>query len=120
MALMLWNEMPPGFPVVYRVPNQMKAIPSRIRVRSTTFAFRFLSLKIITPHANEIITELLRTSDTTEIIESGSLREVKYAKSARHMNMDISGMDHFQRNGVLRCRDGHQMSPQTSVMMTIW
>ena len=86
MALLLWNEMPPGFPVVYRVPNQMKAIPSSIRARSTTFAFRFLSLKIITPHANEIITELLRTSDTTEIIESGSLREVKYAKSARHMN----------------------------------
>ena len=120
MALMLWNEMPPGFPVVYRVPNQMKAIPSSIRARSTTFAFRFLSLKIITPHANEIMTELLRTSYTTEIIESGSLREVKYAKSARHMNMDISGMDHFQRNEVPLYRDGHQISPQTSVMMTIW
>ena len=59
------------------VPIQMNAIPRRIRIRSRAFAFRFLSLKISAPQANEIITELLRTRDTTEIIDSGSLSEVK-------------------------------------------
>lgn len=78
----------------------MNAIPASRRARSSSFALMFLSLKMTTPHMNEMITELRRTSDTTEIIESGSLSEVKYAKSPMHMNMDISGMDQLQRNGV--------------------
>lgn len=41
---------------------------------------------------NDIMTDPRLTSDTTEIIESGSPRDVKYAKSATHMNMEISGM----------------------------
>ena len=79
----------------------MNAIPSRIRMRSNSFAFIFLSLNITTPQMNDIITELRRTSDTTDIIESASLSEVKYAKSPMHMNSDIRGMDHLHRNGVL-------------------
>ena len=61
----------------------------------------FLSLNITTPQMNDIITELRRTSDTTDIIESASLSEVKYAKSPMQMNRDIRGMDHLHRNGVL-------------------
>ena len=40
-------------------------------------AFKFLSLKMTTPHANDMITELLLTSETTEIMEEGSLNDVK-------------------------------------------
>ena len=65
------------------------------------FARRLRSLNMMAPHANEIITELRLTKDTTEIIDSGSLREVKYAKSPMHMNMDISGMAQLHLNGVV-------------------
>ena len=85
----------------YRVPIQMNAIPSRMSPRSRSFALMFLSLNIITPQMKEIITELRRTSETTDIIESGSLREVKYAKSARQMNMDMRGIAQDHRNGVV-------------------
>ena len=44
----------------------------------------------------EMITELRRTSDTTDIIESGSFRDVKYAKSPIHMNMDMNGIAQLQ------------------------
>lgn len=81
-----------------------------MRHRSRIFAFMLRSLKIRTPQMNEIITELLRTRDTTDIIEDGSFSEVKYAKSARLMNMDINGIAQLQRNGVVLCRDGHQMT----------
>ena len=66
----------------------MKAIPASRRARSRSLALRFRSLKKTTAHANDTITELRRTSETTDIIESGSLREVKYAKSAMHIKMD--------------------------------
>lgn len=79
----------------------MNAIPSNISTRSNAFARRFLSLNIIAPHAKDIITELRRTSDTTEIIESGSLSDVKYAKSAIHMNMDMRGIAQLHLNGVV-------------------
>lgn len=79
----------------------MNAIPANISTRSSAFAFRFLSLNIIAPHAKDIITELRLTSDTTDIIESGSLRDVKYAKSPMHMNMEISGIAQLHLNGVV-------------------
>ena len=58
------------------VPNQISAIPRSISTRSRALARRFLSLKIRAPHMNDTMTELRRTSDTTEIIESGLLRDV--------------------------------------------
>ena len=79
----------------------MNAIPMRMSARSRALARRFLSLKMRAAHANETMTELRRTSETTEIMDSGSFSEVKYAKSAMHMNMDISGMLHLHVNGVL-------------------
>ena len=97
----------------------MNAIPSRMSARSKTFVFIFLSLNIITPQMNDIITELRRTSETTDIIESGSLNEVKYAKSPRQMNMDMSGMAQFHLKGVLRWRFGYHSAPQIMHMMTI-
>lgn len=87
--------------VCYLVPSQMNAIPASRRARSSSFALMFLSLNIMTPQMNEMITELRRTSDTTEIMESGSFNDVKYAKSARHMNMDINGMARLQWKGVV-------------------
>ena len=49
----------------------------------------------------DMITELRRTRDTTEIMESGSLSDVKYAKSPMHMNMEMSGIAQLQWNGVV-------------------
>lgn len=83
------------------VPIQINTIPARMRARSRAFARRFLSLKMMAPHANDMITELLLTRDTTEIMESGSFSEVKYAKSPMQMNIDISGIAQLQWNGVL-------------------
>ena len=97
----------------------MNPIPSRMRARSKTFALMFLSLNISTPQMKDIITELRRTRDTTEIMDSGSLKDVKYAKSPMHMNMEINGMDHFHVKGVLLWRDGYQISPHMRVMMII-
>ena len=79
----------------------MNVIPNKISARSSTFALMFLSLNMRTPQMKEIITELRRTSDTTDIIESGSFRDVKYAKSPMHMNMDMSGIAQLQWNGVV-------------------
>ena len=70
----------------YRVPIQMRAIPASRRARSRSLALMFLSLKMTTPQMNEMITELRRTSETTEIMESGSFKAEKYAKSAMQMN----------------------------------
>ena len=83
------------------VPIQMNAIPTRIRTRSSALALRFLSLNMSAPQANDIMTELLRTSDTTEIMESGSLSDEKYAKSPIHINIEISGIAQLQRKGVV-------------------
>ena len=58
------------------VPIQMRVIPRSIRARSKALARRFRSLNIKAPQINDTMTELLRTSDTTEIIESGLLSEV--------------------------------------------
>ena len=105
--------------VCYLVPSQMNAIPARRRARSSTLALMFLSLNRITPQMNEMITELRRTSDTTEIMESGSFSDVKYAKSARHMNIDISGMARLQWNGVVWWRLGYHISAHTTAIMII-
>jgi hypothetical protein len=85
----------------YLVPIQMNAIPVSNSARSTSFALRFLSLKKITAHAKDMMTELRLTRDTTEIIVSGSFSEVKYAKSPMQMNREIRGMVHLHWNGVL-------------------
>ena len=61
----------------------------------------FLSLKMRTPQMNDMITELRRTSETTEIIESGSFSDVKYAKSPMHMNMEMSGIAQLQWKAVV-------------------
>ena len=78
----------------------MKIIPMRMRIRSRIFARRLRSLNMRTPQAKEMITELRRTRDTTEIMDDGSFNEVKYAKSPMQMNTDIRGMAQLQRNGV--------------------
>ena len=70
----------------------MNIIPRRMSPRSSSFAFMFLSLNMMTPQMKDMMTELRRTSETTEIMDEGSLSEVKYAKSPMHMNMDINGM----------------------------
>ena len=79
----------------------MNAIPIRMSARSTVLARRFLSLKMRAAHANDTMTELRRTNDTTDIMDSGLFNEVKYAKSAIQMNSEISGMLHLHVNGVL-------------------
>lgn len=58
------------------VPSQMRAIPMRIRTRSKSLARRFRSRKMRAAQRKDMITELRRTRDTTEIIESGSLNDV--------------------------------------------
>lgn len=97
----------------------MKAIPSRISARSGSFALMFLSLNITTAQMKEMITEPRRISDTTEIIESGSLNEEKYAKSARQMNTDMRGIAQDHRNGVVWWRCGYQRKAQMMVIMII-
>lgn len=101
------------------VPIQMSAIPRSMRARSKALARRFRSLNIRAPQMNDTMTELLRTSDTTDIIESGLLSDVKYAKSAVQMNMDMSGIAQLQRNGVVLCRFGYHNRAHTTVMMII-
>ena len=76
-------------------------MPARMSRRSRAFARRLRSLNMIAPQANDIITELRLTSDTTDIIESGLLSAVKYAKSAMHMNMDMSGIARLHLKGVV-------------------
>ena len=58
-------------------------------------------MKKITAHANEMITDPRRTKETTEIMESESLNDVRYAKSAMQMKIEINGIDHLHWNGVL-------------------
>jgi hypothetical protein len=67
-----------------------------------------------------MITELRLTSETTDIIESGSLSEVKYAKSPMQMKIEINGMARLQRNGVVLCRDGYHIREQMTAIMIIW
>ena len=82
----------------------MKTMPTRIRARSSAFAFRFFSWKINTPQMNDTITDPLRISETTEIIESSWFRAVRYEKSAAEMNIEISGIAQLQWNGVVVLR----------------
>ena len=98
----------------------MNAIPTRMIARSMSFARRFLSLKKMTAQANETITELRLTSDTTEIIDSGLFSDVKYAKSAKQMNSEMSGMVHLHWNGVVSLRFGYHTRPQITAIMIIW
>ena len=79
----------------------MNIIPIIIRTRSSAFARRLRSLNIMAPHAKDISTELRLTSDTTEIMDSGSFSEVKYAKSPMHMNMDMSGIAQLHLKDVV-------------------
>ena len=69
--------------------------------RSSALARRFLSLNMTAAQMNETMTELRLTRDTTEIIESGSFNEVKYAKSPMQMNIEMSGIAQLQWNGVV-------------------
>lgn len=73
----------------------------RIMTRSKALARRLRSLKRMAAQRNEMITELRRTRETTEIIESGSLNEEKYAKSAMQMKSDMSGIAQRHWNGVV-------------------
>lgn len=102
------------------VPIHINTIPTRMRARSKALVRRFLSLKMMAAHVNDIITELLLTRETTEIIESGSFKDVKYAKSPMQMNIDIKGIAQLQRNGVVWCLFGYQSNPQITHMMIIW
>ena len=95
-------------------------MPTKISKRSRALALRLRSLKMMTPHANEIITELRRTRDTTEIIDEESFNDVRYAKSPMHMNMEIKGIAQFHRNGVVFARVGYHMTAHMTVMMSIW
>ena len=92
----------------------------RMSTRSTALARRFLSLKMRAAHANDTITELRRTNETTEIMDSGLFNDVKYAKSAMQMKWDISGMLHLHVNGVLSLWRGYHSSPQITAIMIIW
>ena len=56
---------------------------------------------MIAAHMNDTMTELRLTKDTTDIIESGSFSEVKYAKSPMQMNIEMSGIAQLQWNGVV-------------------
>ena len=85
----------------YLEPSQMNIIPARINARSRAFALRFFSWKISTPQINDTITEPLRISDITEIMESGWFNAVRYAKSAAEMKMEIRGIAQLQWNGVV-------------------
>ena len=58
------------------VPSQIRVIPTRIRTRSRALARRFRSRKMMAAQRKDMITELRRTRETTEIIESGLLNEV--------------------------------------------
>ena len=79
----------------------------RIRRRSTIFALRLRSLKMITPQAKDMRTEPRRISDTTEIIESSMLRALKYEKSAAPTKTAISGIAQLQWNLVVFSRVGY-------------
>ena len=92
------------YSVNYLEPSQMKTIPARIRARSRAFALRFFSWKISTPQIKDTITDPLRISETTEIMESSWFRAVRYEKSAAEMNMEISGIAQLQWNGVVVLR----------------
>ena len=83
-------------------------------------ALRLRSLNISTPQAKEMSTEPLLTRDTTEIIDSGALSALKYAKSAVAMNMDISGIAQLQWKGVVAFRLGYQSKAHMTVMMISW
>ena len=98
----------------------MNIIPRSRSTRSSALARRFLSLKIRTPQMNETMTELRLTSDTMDIMESGSLSEVKYAKSAMHMKTDIRGMAQLQWNGVVCFLCGNHNVMQMMLIMIIW
>ena len=71
---------------------------------------------MMTPHANEIITELRRTRDTTEIIDEESFNDVRYAKSPMHMNMEIKGIAQFHRNAVVFARVGYHYGNSANVI----
>ena len=103
-----------------RLPSQMNIIPTRTRHKSKAFAFRFLSLKMSAPQVNEISTEPRLTSDTTEIIESVLPRALKYAKSARAMNIEIRGMAQLQWNGVVFFLFGYQSIIHITDIITSW
>lgn len=98
----------------------MNTIPMSMKARSSALALRFFSLNRTAPHMNEIITELLLTRETTEIIESGWLSAVKYAKSAAEMNMDINGIAQLQWNGVVVLRFGSHSIRMTIPIMMNW
>ena len=98
----------------------MNIIPVRISRRSRAFAFRFLSLKMITPQKNDTRTELRLISDTTEIMESSSFSADRYEKSAADMNIEISGIAQLQWNGVDLARCGYHRMATITAIIAIW
>ena len=68
---------------------------------------------------NEMITDPLRTSDTTDIMDSGLFNDEKYAKSAMQMNVEINGIAQFHRKGVVWWRLGYQTRPQITDIISI-
>ena len=81
-------------------------------------ALRLRSLKMITPHANEMSTEPRRMSDTTEIIESSMLSALKYEKSAAPTKTAMSGIAQLQWNLVVFSRVGyHTIIRMMNIMM---
>ena len=97
----------------------MNAIPRRMSARSMALARRFRSLKMMAAQVNDTITELRRTSETTEIIDSGSFSDLKYAKSPIQMNMDMRGIAQFHLNAVPWWRFGYHSAPQMTLMIII-
>ena len=98
----------------------MNTIPMRIRARSRALAFKFLSWNMRTPQMKETSTEPLLTSETTEIIESGWFRAVRYEKSAADMKTEMSGMAQLQRNGVVCFRFGYHRMATITAISIIW
>ena len=71
-----------------------------MKSRSMAFARRFFSRRSSAPQLNDTTTEPRRIIETTDIIDSLSDSEMKYARSAAESSIEIIGMAHDQRNEV--------------------
>ena len=72
-----------------------------MKSRSMAFARRFFSCRSSAPQLNDTTTEPRRIIETTDIIDSLSDKETKYARSAAESRIEIIGMAHDQRNEVV-------------------
>ena len=80
------------------LPSHKSTIPTRIKTKSSAFAFKFFSRNSTAPQANDTTTEPRRIIDTTDIIASLSDKATKYAKSAAESSSEIIGIAHDQRH----------------------